>query len=111
MGAQEDRRKESVEGFELGGANEDEGRSEDGSPQLAVEDEEEEEEESSSSLDSILSLSSIDSSDMGEDASSSWSTSPMLRYSSSNSSSSVSLSNGRGPLYELSELMSQLPMK
>lgn len=109
MGAQEDRRKESVEGFELGGANEDEGRSEDGSPQLAVEDEEEE--GSSSSLDSILSLSSIDSSDMGEDASSSCSTSPMLRCSSSNSSSSVSLSNGRGPLYELSELMSQLPMK
>ncbi|XP_030448472.2 protein OXIDATIVE STRESS 3 LIKE 2-like [Syzygium oleosum] len=65
--------------------------------------------ESESSMgDSLMSdeSSSCSSSELAEDASSST-----LCSSSSSSSSSTSLSNCRGPLYELSELMTQLPIK
>ncbi|KAF5466516.1 hypothetical protein F2P56_016434 [Juglans regia] len=55
---------------------------------------------SNSLEDSVVSLGSISSSDMVDDAS-----------STSNSCSSSSHSSVSGPLYELSELMAQLPIK
>ncbi|OWM66087.1 uncharacterized protein DDB_G0271670-like [Punica granatum] len=107
MGAEDDQR----EGLKFHGTMEEEDeRSEVGSCLLGMEEEEERDQESCTSSGSVGSLYSMDSSDMEEDASSS--SSSMLKYSSSSSSSSASLSNkGQGPLYELSELMSQLPMK
>ncbi|KAK3436367.1 hypothetical protein EUGRSUZ_C00963 [Eucalyptus grandis] len=66
--------------------------------------------ESESSMeDSMVSdeSSSCSSSELAEDASSS----ALCSSSSSSSSSSASLSNCRGPLYELSELMTHLPIK
>ncbi|XP_030530047.1 protein OXIDATIVE STRESS 3 LIKE 2-like [Rhodamnia argentea] len=66
--------------------------------------------ESESSMgDSLVSdeSSSCSSSELAEDASSST----LCSSSSSSSSSSTSLSNGHGPLYELSELMTHLPIK
>ncbi|KAK4781219.1 hypothetical protein SAY87_017325 [Trapa incisa] len=110
MGAGEDQKEKLVEGFKLDGIMEFEERSEDESSMSAME--EEDGEDSSFSLQTVLSSCSVDSTDMGEDATSS-STSSILKCPSSNSSSSASLSNShsQGPLYELSELMSQLPIK